>query len=199
MPVIRADTERVTQILASATHLFREKGYHGTSMRDIGEAAGMNKGNIYYYFENKEAILFHLVHSTIQEMVRGLRAIASMSIPARARLELAVQHHIRFSTERQDVLALLVTEARFLGEARRSQITEVASEYKGLLKEIFQQGIRDGEFRRLDPSLVTLAILGMCNWMYSWYSPDGARTPEEISHEFTRLLMEPIGPPAEPA
>jgi len=198
MPVIRADTERVAQILASATELFREKGYHGTSMREIGEAAGMNKGNIYYYFENKEAILFHLVHSTIQEMVRGLRAIHGMAISARARLELAVQHHIRFSTERQAVLTLLVTEARFLGEARRSKITEVASEYKGLLKQIFDEGMRNGEFRQLDPSLVTLAILGMCNWMYSWYSPDGPHTPEEIGHEFTRLLMEPIGPPADP-
>jgi AcrR family transcriptional regulator len=198
MPVLRADTERVTQILTSATELFRKNGYHGTSMRDIGEATGMNKGNIYYYFENKEAILFHLVHSTIQEMVRGLRAIESMAIPARARLELAVQHHIRFSTERQGVLALLVTETRFLGEARRSQIMEVANEYKGLLKRIFHQGMRGGEFRQLDPSLATLAILGMCNWMYSWYSPDGARTPDEIGHEFTRLLMEPIGPPTDP-
>lgn len=198
MPVLRADTERVAQILASATELFREKGYHGTSMREIGEAAGMNKGNIYYYFENKEAILFHLVHSTIQEMVEGLRAIVGMSIPARTRLELAVQHHVRFSTERQDVLALMVTEARFLGEVRRRQITEVASEYKGLLKQIFHEGVRDGEFRQIDPSLATLALLGMCNWMYAWYSPQGPRTPEEISHEFTRLLVEPIGPPSDP-
>lgn len=193
----RSDPERVKQILDSSTLVFREKGYHGASMRDIGDAAGMNKGNIYYYFENKEELLFRLLHSCIQEMVEGLRQIESMAVSARTRLTLAVQHHIRFSTERQDVLALLVNETRFLGETRRQQVVEVQKEYKHRFQTIVRQGVENGEFRDLDPSLVTLAILGMCNWMYTWYSPSGSRSPAEIGEEFTRLLMEPIDHPAD--
>lgn len=191
----RADTERVQQILDSSALVFREKGYHGASMRDIGEAAGMNKGNIYYYFENKEDLLFRLLHSCIQEMVEGLRRIEETAVSAHTRLRLAVQHHIMFSTERQDVLALLVNETRFLGETRRTQVEEVEQEYKHRFQNIIRQGVEEGEFRNLDPSLATLAIIGMCNWMYTWYSPSGPRTPAEIGEEFTRLLMEPIHRP----
>lgn len=194
----RADADRTKEIQDVATQAFCRLGYHGASMRQIGDAAGMNKGNIYYYFENKEELLFKILCSVISEMVAGLRTITQGKQRAGTKLRLAVEHHIWFSINRKEVLSVLVQETRHLSEGNRNQIHAIEAEYKNLLQQIVQEGVQSGEFRELDANLVTLAIIGMCNWMYVWYSPVGRRSPEEISGEFVQLITDPIArPPVE--
>ena len=59
-----------------------------------------------------------------------------------------------------------------------------------LLEAIIKEGIKRGAFRAVDSKMAAHAILGMCNWLYQWYSPEGRLKPEEIAGIFADLVMD---------
>src|SRR4051794_26547784 len=72
-----AQGAREEEILAAAARIFREKGYHGASVRDIAESVGLLKGSLYHYIRSKEELLARLFDGALEGTVRELDAIAS--------------------------------------------------------------------------------------------------------------------------
>lgn len=68
---------RRNQVLAAATTLFRERGFHGTSMAELAKAAGMSVGHVYHYFPSKEAIIEAIGRHDLEDFMRLLDAIAT--------------------------------------------------------------------------------------------------------------------------
>jgi AcrR family transcriptional regulator len=186
------DKER--EIMAAALALFRDQGYHATSMQDIADAVGLQKGSLYHYLESKEELLYRIALDTISEYDRGLEAIAASDLPAAEKLRRAVQAHVRMQSHDVGTVTLL-RDSGHLQPEQRQVIRGLTRRYAELVEAVIAGGIASGEFRAVDAKMATFAILGACNWIHRWYAAGGRLRPEEISAAFTDFFLRALGVP----
>jgi TetR/AcrR family transcriptional regulator, cholesterol catabolism regulator len=115
--------ERATaaeRILRAAVVLFRERGYHGSSMRTLARALRMEAASLYYHFKSKQEILFAILDRTLDDLLAGVgRAVASADGPE-ARLRVAVRFHVLFHTDSQHEAFLSHSELRWCSRGATS-------------------------------------------------------------------------------
>lgn len=180
------------EILSAAIRLFQQKGYHATSMQDIADAVGLQKGSLYHYISGKEDLLVVINHDAISRYNARLAEVKAMDLPVRQRLELAVRYHLHGIAENLDMLTIFLRESYALNEDQQQVISEESAKYNRMFEELLQAGIETGEIRPLDPKLATRTMLGACNWFYRWYDPQGPKSMDELANFFVDLLFRGI-------
>lgn len=177
------------RILRAAAMLFHARGYEGTSMKAIADVVGIQKSSLYHHFSSKDELLFEILQHTVDLATGGLQEIARSSRPAAERLRLAVRHHVINLVEDLDNVACFVEEGKALGPVHREVYIAKRDAYERCFRQIIEDGIARGEFRRADVRLAGFAVLGMCNWLVRWFHPDGPNTPEEIAAHLGDLAV----------
>lgn len=185
-----APPDKQQEIFSAALHLFQEKGYHGTSMQDLADAMGMQKASLYYYIRSKEELLVRVCERGTGAFTNELREIVASDSNATDKLRCAIECHLVALCEQLDLFTVFLREQKFLGEAQKEKLRGEGKHHAELLASILEQGVAAGEFRDVNVTVTTLAILGMCNWLYEWYSPNGALQPREIAGMFTELVLQ---------
>jgi AcrR family transcriptional regulator len=181
---------REQQVRAAALRLFRDKGYHATSMRDIAAQVGINKGSLYSYIRSKEDLLIPFFERAMGLLLAEIEAIsADESLTATERLKRAIKAHILNVTENLDILTVYLSEWRQLRADSLSTVRQQRERYAALFLTIVEDGVRRGEFRAIDPRISALGMIGMCNYLFRWYRPDGRLRPEQIADELTDMLL----------
>ncbi len=183
----RADSTRV-QILKSAAAAFRKLGYHGATVDRIAKSLRMNKGNLYYYFRDKEEILFACHQYSLDRVLELLDAIAASQEPAEVkfrRLVVAFVHTIldelHGTTLFIDLEALTASHLKTI-VARRDQVDR-------RVRQLIADGMAAGVFAGNDPKLVSFAVLGAVNWIPRWFRPDGPATSQYVADWFADFLV----------
>jgi len=184
------------QILDAAVAAFREKGYAGTSIQDISRQLHLTKGSLYYYFHDKEDILFACHERSLDHLLAVSDEVRrTHKDPEPALRELIAKHAAIVVEEfRGTALAL---EVGALTGPRLRRVVKRRDEYEGTLRSVIEEGIRAGAFRPVDAKLTAFAILGAVNWMARWYREGGGTRPEEIGRSFADLFvraLKPAGP-----
>jgi AcrR family transcriptional regulator len=180
------------QILDTAVAAFRLKGYAGTSTQDIARALQMTKGSLYYYFRDKEDILFSCHERALDHLLSGARAARNRD-PEAALRELIERHvGIMVHEFRGTALAL---EVATLNGSRHDHIVRRRDQYEGILRDLIEKGVRSGAFRPVDSRLASFAFLGAINWMARWYREGGGRSAEEIGRTFADLFVRSLQRP----
>ncbi|MCF8566043.1 TetR/AcrR family transcriptional regulator [Alicyclobacillus tolerans] len=180
---------RQADIALAAVKLFEQKGYHATSVQDIADEVGLQKGSLYHYIHSKEDLLLQIAHQAISEFNDKLERILASDIPAREKLTLGIQNHITVSISNLQTTTVLLREAFSLGEHQHQVIQDQTDRYLDLWTQILIEGQKNGEFTVPQPKLAALALLGACNWVYRWYKSSGKLTAEEISSVFSDLFL----------
>jgi TetR/AcrR family transcriptional regulator, cholesterol catabolism regulator len=165
-------SDKRTMIIRRAAELFESDGYHGTNMSQIALAAGIRKPTLYHYFAGKEAILFG-IHR--EAMLRLFEAHARRpdNLSATAGLRGIVSDVLDLMNTLKGSFRVVSEHYRDLSPENRVTIGKERDRYRQLIEDVLRRGIENGEFRPVDPRLVTLALAGMCNWAYQWYRPEG--------------------------
>ncbi|MBM3315373.1 TetR/AcrR family transcriptional regulator [candidate division WOR-3 bacterium] len=150
-------------IIAAAFSVVSEKGYHETRMDDVAGKAGVAKGTVYLYFKDKPDLYVGLVGWLLEQALAVVREVAARPRPARARLTAIFDELAGGTLARPAVMALLSPEhvehsGDLLGRFRR-EVLPHAMEMVDAIAGIIGQGIRSGEFRRVEPRLAALAYL----------------------------------------
>ncbi len=186
------------EIVAAAASLFKKKGYRATTLEDIAAAVGMLKGSLYYYIRSKEELLYLVVRDPIRQAYNNLEEIVNSDIPATAKITHAIANHIAIFHQHYPHIAVYLHDFHNVMQKLQDNSIEAPKEYQQLLTQLIQQGVDSGELRSdLDVTVAGYAILGMCNWMYRWYKPEGHMTAEAIAEVFTKLVLEGLQPSAE--
>jgi len=179
---------RRTEILHAALIAFRENGYHTTTLDDIAERLGVRKTALYHYFPDKESILYECHRESLAEIERLISEASSCCEKASERLAYLIREHVRVMTETLEA-SPLAFEVPALAPERRAEIVAARDRYERILRKFIVQGIRDGEFREVDPKLAVFAILGAINWIARWYRPEGAVHAPELGAQFADYLV----------
>ncbi len=176
-------------LVATAVRLFRERGYHATSMQDLAQALGIRRGSLYHYIAAKEDLLWEIMDRAMTHLLRAVEPVARASTSASRRLRDAISAHLAVAAALRDELTILHVELKSLSPARRREMTARRDRYEALFREILEDGITRGEFRPVDVKAATFALLGACNWFTQWFRPDGPQGPEHFARWFSDLFL----------
>ena len=179
---------RVSAILESAIAAFRKQGYHGTSMEQIADQLLMTKGSLYYYFRDKEEILYAAHDQALDGILRELARVRRKEGCPCSRLTDLLVAHIRIMVEGFSGTALAL-EFGALAPRRLDKVVAKRDRFEKGLRDLIDKGTREGCFRPVDPKMTGMALLGAINWIARWHRPDGPAGAEEVAHKFVDLFM----------
>lgn len=180
---------RETELLVVATRLFRERGFHATSMQDLAEALGMNRGSLYHYISAKDDLLWRIVESALQRLDDRVRPVLETPGSATERLRAAIGEHLGFAAEHADELSLIQVELRSLPPARRAELIARRDAYEAMWRAAMADAMREAGMVTVDTRLATIAVLSACNWFTQWYRPDGPLGVDEIAAQFGDFFL----------
>jgi AcrR family transcriptional regulator len=164
----RRKDARPEELVAAALDVFVERGYASTALADVARRAGVTKGTIYLYFENKEALFKAVVRSTIVPVIAQGEALAqSFTGSARDLLEQLVREYWQLvgETALAGIPKLMMAEAATFPELTRFYYDEVVARGHRLMAGVIERGIKNGEFRPVDVMLA--AKLAMSPLMHA--------------------------------
>ena len=176
------------EILKAAAAAFRKLGYHGATVEEIAAALHMKKGNLYYYFRNKEEILFACHQYSLDRLLQILEDIEHSGVSPEQKLRRLISAFVHTILDELHGTALgLDLEA--LSPAHLRTVIVRRDRFDKGMREVLKEGIRSGTFVYADAKLLSFAILGAVNWIPRWYNPDGPSTSEEIADKFADYLI----------
>src|ERR671934_2406753 len=122
---------RRQELTRQAARLFAEKGYHGTSIGEIADALGVQKGSLYAHIRSKQDLLYETMLEGARAFHAGLDAIPD-DLPPTEKIRLALRSHLRVVADQLDVATVFVQEWRYLEGERREEILEERRGHEGL-------------------------------------------------------------------
>jgi AcrR family transcriptional regulator len=181
-------TDRRIEILKSAAAAFRRRGYHGASVDEIASALDMTKGNLYYYFENKEEILFACHDYSLDELLALMDEVRAGTTRPDDKLRRLILAFIHMMLDELQATALTL-DLQALSPALLKRIIAKRDRFDHGMRDIIQQGMDQGLFRPGDPKMIGFAIMGAVNWITKWFDPAGPMTSEDIGQRFADYLV----------
>jgi AcrR family transcriptional regulator len=176
-------------ILQAAAQIFSKKGYHAASMQDIAAAVHLQKASLYHHVDSKQEILLAILDKTLDLLIEDLEAVVRRPLPPQEKLRLAIQAYVGRLTEDADLAAVLLLEYRSVEPELRARQIERRDKFEKLWREILQEGIQKKVFRPVDVSIATFALLGIQNWMITWYREAGRLSPSDLADQFFDLFF----------
>lgn len=184
---------RKIEILRSAVAAFRRRGFHGASMDEIARALGMQKGNLYYYFKSKEAILFLCHDYSLDILLQRLSEVERENAPPSVKLRQLIVAFVHMILDDLHGTALTM-DLQALSPVHLTRVVAKRDRFDRGVRALIREGIRSGVFREGDPKLYAFAILGAANWITRWYDPKGAAGSNEIADAFADFLVGGLRP-----
>ena len=176
------------EILQAAAAAFRRLGYHGATVEEIATALHMKKGNLYYYFRNKEEILFACHQYSLDRLLAILDDVERSGLPAEQKLRRLIGSFVSTILDELHGTALFLNLEALSPAHLRTVIARRDRFDKGM-REVLKEGIRSGTFVYADAKLLSFAILGAVNWIPRWFNPEGPSTSQDIADKFADYLI----------
>jgi AcrR family transcriptional regulator len=186
------DGNRRRELLNSAARLFRRKGFHATSTRDIAAAVGMHSGSPFYHFESKGALLAAVMEEGMRAAIERQQAAleaAGDRIPASQRLRVLVRNHFDVLLgPGSDFIPVMLYEARSLTPKQRHAITDLQSDYERAWTPVLEQLLAVGKLKG-DVKLARLLIFGALNWSAQWYDRRKSASLDDLTDAALALFI----------
>ena len=185
-----ADPNATTRIdiLKSAAKAFRRLGYHGATVEQIAAALNMKKGNLYYYFKNKEEILFACHQYSLDQLIGLLGDVAQSEAGNDEKLRRLVIAFVHTILDELHGTALFL-ELEALTPAHLRTVIGRRDTFDHGVRQFLEEGMAAGEFARGNPKLLAFALFGAVNWIPRWYNPDGPSSSQEIAELFADFFV----------
>ena len=181
-------SSRRGELTRAAARLFAEKGYHGTSVGDLAEALGLQKGSLYTHIDSKADLLWEVAREGAEAFHAALDGIPEDG-PVLDRIQAAMRAHLRVVAEQLDIATVFIREWRYLEGERREVFLAERRRYEERVRALFREGRELGRLRAdLDDASAALLALSAANWAYTWLRP-GSNT-DELADRFTALLLD---------
>jgi TetR/AcrR family transcriptional regulator, cholesterol catabolism regulator len=177
------------EIIETATKLFAEQGYSGTSVTDLTSAAGLGKGALYHYIESKENLLVEISALVMGPLIDRMREIIALDESATVRFRMVSEAILEGITRRPDHVWVYEHDYRYLSGVNRTRFLQQRQEFEVLVFGLVDEAVRQGAFRRADVRLLTFQFFNLHKGTIQWYQRDGRWSAGELSREYCRTLF----------
>ncbi|WP_156289640.1 TetR/AcrR family transcriptional regulator [Oceanobacillus salinisoli] len=190
----RKAAKKKEEILRSALSLISEKGYYATTMEDIAANLLMTKGSVYYYFKDKQDLVFQSYLMLLEESSERFEVIQQKNLPIIDKLRETMNSHISCLLSERSGFELGLKPEQFFTDEQLKVVAEKREEYAGYFEKLIIEGKEAKIFQDVDVKIVRNIILGAMNWLLQWYSPNGKLNSDEmadvVSNYLLRMLLE---------
>ncbi len=176
-------------VLAAAGRLFADKGYHGTSMRDLGRDLGLLGSSLYAHVDSKQDLLVGVVEEGSRLFQESAQKALAVERSAADRLRALVAGHIDVVLDNHDVVRTFLNEARMLDREHRSRVIAARDGYEQAFRDVIADGVVDGSFREdIDPKMSSIFILSILNAIQRWYQVGGGLGRDELVDQISEFV-----------
>lgn len=187
--------ERRRALVDAAAAVFKEKGFSGTSVDDIAQAAGIDRASIYYYAGGKQELFDEIVLEAFEANIEMAEAIRDSDSTPPEKLSRLIESLLESYARHYPYLFVFLQEnvRRLQPSSRKRDVDHVDMyrRFERALESIIQEGIDGGLFRAdISARLATFGVLGMINWTHRWFDPDGPVDATEVGRAFARMACD---------
>ena len=180
--------DRREAILRSVANVLRNSRLSSLTIKQVADELGMTKGNLYYYFKDKQDILYHCHMRSVENSLRALSEACALGHTPSEKLRILLVRHIRAIID-DGFGSILQTDLENIRSSQRKQYIAKRDELERGVRLLIEDGVRAGEFVCADVKLTGFAILGGINWIPKWYRPSGPFTSTEISEHMADYYL----------
>src|SRR5581483_8313276 len=187
------DTDRSTpeRVLDTAAALFWEKGYAGTTTREIAAAVGIQQASLYYHVASKEDLLYQLCVSSMDQLLADVQSAVDRCSDALDRLRALIRAHLGTLLKDQVRHVTMLAELRALSKRHHAEVLALRKKYADLVRTVLQDAQTAGKVRNDIPSkYLYLALLNVLNWAVVWYRRDQALSADQLADLFSPIYLE---------
>ena len=181
---------RRDEILKKAIHMYRERGYASSSVRDLAQKVGIEAPSIYSHFKSKEQILQQICFEMADTFMKGIERTENVK-HVQERLSLAIKEHIEVVINQREASVVMWNEWKFMTNPSLGVFQMMIRDYEERFEMIIKEGMKKGAFRKLDPKTVTNLILASLNSMGHWHKYND-RSSSDLEHEFSEIYLRGI-------
>ncbi len=180
--------ERFESVLKCAAEVFARRGYHRASIRNVAKAAGMSVAGLYYYCKSKEELLFSVCYHSFDILLRNLhKSLKGVSDP-QEQLRAFILNHFEYFLSHVEAMKVVSHEAGMLTGEFDLRVAEIKRQYYLRCQQIIQSILGESDADSMQLRMVTLALFGMINWVYTWYRP-GRDDAKGLADCMTELFL----------
>lgn len=177
--------------LRVAARIFNEKGYHATSLDEIADEIGVTKTALYYYFKNKEQLLYECLKLTYDCGQTARLEAEQMDGTAFEKLSHLYRRFMENLMEERGAYTTMAN-IRALPDDQQAELLERRKHLDRYSRMLIEKAITEGALRPVDVRITSNFFLGAVNWILRWHTEDDAMTPNEVSNHFLDLFMNGI-------
>ena len=178
------------EIIAAAAHLFAERGIRAVTIDDIASSLGYTKSVVYYYFKNKNQLLWEIFNRIHETWLADMKSIVEQDTPPDQKLAALIRQHALNVMDRAEWTAIFFRDQSELTEAQQATVAERKRSFSRNFRNTYTAGIEAGLFRDIPAAIVASGIIGMCNQAHVWYKKGKGLSAAEIADHFTKIILD---------
>ncbi|MGI4820500.1 MAG: TetR/AcrR family transcriptional regulator [Janthinobacterium lividum] len=176
-------------ILEEAAKLFKDKGYGGTSMRDIAGQVGMEAASMYNHIKSKDEILDSICFRISDVYIAHLQEIEQQPLSFGEKIRALIRLHIQLMVEDGPAVSVANHDWKYLPASRLNEFTEARRRYEKGFAALIAAGIAAGEFQPVNSTVALFTILSAVRWVELWFKPGRSLSAQELEDHIITMLL----------
>ncbi|MDP9459797.1 MAG: TetR/AcrR family transcriptional regulator, partial [Actinomycetota bacterium] len=176
--------------LTAALAAFLEFGYHGATMRNIAQRAGLSVPGVYHYYASKQEMLVAILDVTMADLLGRTTAARAEGRDPVERFALIVECLALYHTHRRELGFVGASEMRSLVPAQRTRVAAARRAQQRMVDEEVDGACRDGLFAVPRPHEASRAVVTMCTALPQWFDGQGPATAEEVAAQYVEFALD---------
>lgn len=176
------------RVVATATAIFAAKGYHASGVAEIGDAAGLQRGALYYHIKSKNELLYEIVSAHVEQLIAEAERIVDEVDDSLERLRRIVRSFTVTIEESRDETTLYLREMHALEPPFDEMMRGLRAKYEDFWSKALEQGVAEGRIRSAHP-IVVKGLIGMFGYTYVWFKSPGEQSAEEVADLLLDIVL----------
>jgi AcrR family transcriptional regulator len=175
-----------SRMLRAAAACFNQKGYSGTSLKDVSRQLGLTDAALYYYVRNKEELVYQCYLRAAELGRSAMERARESGGNGFDQAYLYVRYHVEIMVGEAGPVAIM-SEIPSLKPAHRNEILAISRRHSLDFEQVLGNGIRDGSIAPCDVRMTGNAVMGAINWIPKWFHGDAAMA-QQVVDKFPDVL-----------
>lgn len=177
------------EIIAAAARLFAERGIRAVTIDDIASSLGYTKSVVYYYFKNKNQVLWEIFNRIHEAWLADMKSIVEQDIAPDQKLAALIRQHALNVMGRAEWTAIYFRDQSELTEAQQATVSERKRTFDKNFRDTYAAGVAAELFKNIPAAIVTSGIIGMCNQTHVWFKKDKGLSAAEVAEHYTDMII----------
>lgn len=178
------------EIIAAAARLFAERGIRAVTIDDIASSLGYTKSVVYYYFKNKNQVLWEIFNRIHETWASEMKAIVEQDVAPDKKLAALIRQHALNVMDRTEWTAIYFRDQSELTEAQQATVSERKRLFDRNFRNTYSAGVAAGLFKDVPSAVVVSGIIGMCNQTHFWFKKGKGLSAAQIADHYTDIIID---------